>query len=119
MLDFLFDTTITIKRRSGTVLDEYGQYDHGDINNWTLVYSNIKARIEHKEQTHSQFEYNYQGQRYDTPVKIYVEKDKTNIGVHDAVFDHNGSFMGFVAGIYKAYGPNSSICHFELTIENK
>jgi hypothetical protein len=116
MLDKLFDTTITVRRRNTTTRNSLGELNYGDMSTWTATYTNIKARIEKPQNNDSQ-DYNPSGQRENTGLKIYVEKDKT-IELQDAIYS-NSVFIGLVIGVFKAYAPNNNISHYEIAIELK
>jgi hypothetical protein len=116
MLEQLFDTTITVRRRNTTTRNSLGELDYGNMSSWTATYTNIKARIEKPQNNNSQ-DYNPSGQRENTGVKIYVMNNVT-INLQDAVYSGN-VFIGIVNGVFKAYAPNNNISHYEISIELK
>lgn len=118
MLEELFDTEITIRRRDSTsALAPRGGRDYGDRSTWPIVYDRVKARIEQREKT-SPNEYNASGERIDTSTKIYVQST-THAETQDAVFDGAGNYLGLVAYSFRAFSPGNGTSHYEIDIELK
>lgn len=109
MFTSLFRDTITVKRRTSSSQNEYGEETYSD----TTIYTNIPARIESYD---ASTQYRESGERAVDSTIVYTPTGYT-FALQDKIYK-GAVYLGLISGINTALGSGTSIDHYELILED-